>query len=295
MSSQIPTSFVEQYKNTVLTLVQQKGSRFRGAVITDSSVYGKKTFVEQIGTTEAMKRTTRHADSPLVDSPHLRRSLTLTDYEWGDMIDDSDRVRLIIDPTDAYAQNAAWAMSRAMDDEVITAMTGSAWTGITGTDETSLPAGQKIAVTVGNGGSGDVGLNIDKLRAAREVLGANEVDPDEELFCALSAKQTSDLLATTEVGSYDYNSVKALVRGEIDSFMGFKFISSERLGTDSNSDRQVVCWAKSGITLGLGKEINAQIAKRADKSFSTYIYFSMCIGATRLEEKKVVEIACDES
>ena len=96
--------------------------------------------------------------------------------------------------------------------------------------------------------------------------------------------------------------ITTLVRGDIDTFMGFKFIASERLGVlnhannnDAITDESCFCWAKSGIQLGIGADVKASIAPRADKSFSTYIYYSMCIGATRLEEKKIVEIACDPS
>lgn len=294
MSSQITTAFVEQYKSNVLSLVQQKGSRLREAVMVDSAVVGNKKFTEQVGTTEAQLRTSRHSDSPLVNTPHLRRSLTLNDYEWGDLIDQADRVRLLIDPTDAYAMNAAWAMGRAMDDEIITAALGTAQTGVSGGTATVLPAGQKVAVTVQDGaGSGDAGMNIAKLREARKILSANEVSPDEQLFCAINAQMLQNLLSSTEVGSFDFNSVRALVNGEIDTFLGFKFIHTERLTTDGNSDQQAICWAKSGIELGVGADVKASIAARADKSFSTYVYYSMSIGATRLEEEKVVEIACD--
>lgn len=294
MSSQITTAFVEQYKSNVLSLVQQKGSRLRDSVMVDSAIVGNKKFTEQVGTTEAQLRTSRHSDSPLVNTPHLRRSLTLNDYEWGDLIDQADRVRLLIDPTDAYAMNAAWAMGRAMDDEIITAALGTAQTGVSGGTPTVLPAGQKIAVTVQDGaGSGDAGMNIAKLREARKVLSANEVSPDEQLFCAINAQMLQNLLSSTEVGSFDFNSVRALVNGEIDTFLGFKFIHTERLTTDANSDQQAICWAKSGIELGVGADVKASIAARADKSFSTYVYYSMSIGATRLEEEKVVEIACD--
>jgi len=296
MSSQITTAFVEQYKSNVMNLVQQKGSRLRGCVMVDSSVNGKKKFTEQVGTTEAQKRTSRHSDSPLVNTPHLRRSLTLDDYEWGDLIDQADKVRLLIDPTSSYAQNAAWAMGRAMDDVIFDALHGTAYTGVSGSDESPLPAGQKIAVTVQDGtGTSDAGLNTAKLRAARKVLLSNEVSQDEELFCAVNAQMVDNLLQTTEVGSYDYNSVKALVRGEIDTWMGFKFIHSERVNTliSGGTDQACMVWAKSGLELGIGSDVKSSIAPRADKSFSTYVYYSMCLGATRLEEEKVVEIACD--
>ena len=286
MSNQITTAFVEQYKNNVMDLVQQKGSRLRSAVMSES-VVGKKKFVEQVGTTEAQIRTSRHADSPLVNTPHLRRSLTLEDYEWGDLIDNSDRVRLLIDPQDAYARNAAYAMGRAMDDVIISAMLGSSNTGISGGTATALPAGQKIA-------HGSTGLTIEKLITARKIFNSNDLDTDEELYMAVNAAMLEDLLLETEVQSADYNTVKALVRGEIDTFLGFKFIHTERLGTDATPNRQCIAWAKSGVQLGIGADIKASIAPRADKSFSTYVYYSMCLGATRLEEEKVVEIAVVE-
>ena len=300
MSNQITTAFVEQYKNNVMDLVQQKGSRLRSAVMNDT-VQGKKKFYEQVGTTNAQLRTSRHADSPLVNTPHLRRSMTLEDYEWGDLIDNSDRVRLLIDPQDAYARNAAWAMGRAMDDVIISAVKGTAYTGVSGGTSVAWTAQTDQMVDVDFGVTADAhkSLSISKLIQAKEILLGNEVGTDEELFCVVNAQMLGSLLGQTEIQSADYNSVKALVRGEVDTFLGFKFIHSERGGLSTNTEGDTVatdqacwCWAKSGVQLGIGQDVKASIAPRADKSFSTYIYYSMCLGATRLEEKKVVEIAC---
>ena len=280
MSSQITTAFVEQYKSNVMDLVQQKGSRLRNSVMVDT-VVGKKKFYEQVGTTNAQLRTSRHADSPLVNTPHLRRSMTLEDYEWGDLIDNADRVRLLIDPTDAYARNAAWAMGRAMDDVIIAAVSGTSYTGVSGgtsvlwsaQDGTSGTTDQHVDVDVGVD-TDHTGLNIQKLIEAREILSTNEVDGDEELFCVVNAQMMGSLLNQTQVTSADYNSVKALVRGELDTFLGFKFIHSERGGLSANTSGNTVatdqacwCWAKSGIQLGIGADIKASIAPRADKSF----------------------------
>ena len=287
MSSQITTAEVEQYQSNVLDIVQQRGSRLRGAVMVDSDVNGKRKFTDQVGTTEAIKRTSRHGDSPLVNTPHLRRALTLVDYEWGDLIDDADKIRLLIDPESAYARNAAWAMGRAMDDEIISAALGTAYTGVDGTTPVVLPAGQKVAAN-------SAGLTIAKLRSTKELMDESEVSEDEEKFIACSAKQITDLLESTEVTSSDFNSVKALVQGEVDTFMGFKFIRSERLNTDGNGDRQCIAWAKSGLELGVGADVVTEIAPRPDKSFSMYVYLSMAVGATRLEEEKIVEIAAVE-
>ena len=286
MSVQITTAFVEQYKSNVFHLAQQKGSKLRDAVRTESIV-GKSHFFERIGSTAAVKRTSRHADTPRVDTPHSRRKVTMDDYDWADLIDDSDKVRLLISPQSEYAKAGAYAMGRTMDDVIIAAATGNAFGGVSGGSTIALPAGQKIA-------HGSTGLTIAKLISAKEKLDAANVDPDEARVLVCSAKQISDLLGTTQITSADFNSVKALVQGYIDTFMGFKFIRSERLGTDSNGNRQVLAFTNTSMGLALGKDIQTKISERADKNYSTQVYLCMTIGATRVEDEKVIEIACTE-
>jgi hypothetical protein len=287
MSDQITTAFAQQYSSNVFDLVQQKGSRLRSAMLVETQT-GKSAFYDQIGATEAQPRTSRHADTPITDTPHSRRMVTLVDYEVADLIDNQDRVRTLIDPSNPYAQSMAWALGRKMDDSIITAALGTAYTGEDGTATVAFPAGQKVAAAT-------AGLTIAKLRSAREILNGNDVDPDEELYCAITSKQLSDLLAATEVTSSDFNTVKALVQGEVDTFLGFKFIRSERLTKDGNGDRQIICWAKTGMLLALGKDLSGKITERADTSYATQVYACMSIGATRLEEEKVVEVACVEA
>jgi len=286
MSVQITTAFVEQYKSNVFHLAQQKGSKLRDAVRTESIV-GKSHFFERIGSTAAVKRTSRHADTPRVDTPHSRRKVTMDDYDWADLIDDSDKVRLLISPQSEYAKAGAYAMGRTMDDVIIAAATGNAFGGVSGGSTIALPAGQKIA-------HGSTGLTIAKLISAKEKLDAANVDPDEARTIVCSAKQISDLLGTTQITSADFNSVKALVQGDIDTFMGFKFIRSERLGTDANGNRQVLAFTNTSMGLALGKDIQTKISERADKNYSTQVYLCMTIGATRVEDEKVIEIACTE-
>ena len=76
--------------------------------------------------------------------------------------------------------------------------------------------------------------------------------------------------------------------------MGFEFITSTRLNTDSSSYRQVCAWAEDGVTLGMGKDLMTEITKRSDKSYSTQVYVCAQFGATRMEEEKVVQILCSE-
>ena len=179
-------------------------------------------------------------------------------------------------------------MGRAMDDEIIAAALGTAQTGKDGSTSTALPSGQKIA-------HGSAGLTVAKLLSAKETLDAASVDPSIPRTIVVSPKQVSDLLNTTEVKSSDFNTVKALAQGEINSFMGFNFITSNRLTQDSDSNRQVICFAQDGVKMAVGKEPMAKIDERADKSYATQVYYCQTLGATRMEEVKVVEIACTES
>ena len=295
MSDQITVNMVEQYKANVTLLTQQKGSRLRGTVST-MQFTGKTAFVEQFGATAAIRRTSRHGDSPLIATPSARRALSPADYEWGDLIDKADQIRLLIDPTSPYALNAAMAMGRAIDDEIIRAVSDdSSKTGVDGTTNTALPAAQSIAVDyVESGADTNSNLTVGKLRRARDQFGINDVDMDETLHLVVSQSQITSLLRDDEVTSADFNTVRALVNGEINTYMGFQFHRTQRLALETNN-RVCIAYPASGIMLGIGQDITARITERADKSFSTYVYYSMSIGATRLEEVKVVEIRCDET
>ena len=291
MSSQITTSFVEQYSSNVAMLSQQMGSKLRSSVDVEQ-ITGKNAFFDQVGVTAAQLRTSRHGDTPQIDTPHSRRRLSLADYEWADLVDDVDKVRMLVDPTSSYARAAAAAMNRALDDVVITAFNASANTGVAGGTSTALPSGQKTATS-----DQSDGLTIAKLLAAKKILDDNDVDPSLKRFIVCGPQQISDLLGTTQVTSSDYNVVRALATGAVSSYLGFEFIMSTRLNKDATytSDRLVFAYTEDAIKLGIGKDISAKISERADKSYSTQVYYCMALGAVRMEEEKVVQIPCHEA
>ena len=286
MSNQITTAFSQQFGTTVALLSQQRGSIFRNAV-RNESVVGEKAFFDQVSSVSAVKRTTRHSDTPLIEVPHSRRQVVMYTYEFADLIDDADQVATIVDPTSAYAQSAASAMNRAVDDEIIAAATGTAKTGKGGSTSTDLASSHIIA-------HGSAGLTVAKLLSAKEQLDLADVDPSIPRHIAVAPQQVKDLLNTTEVKSSDYNTVKALARGELNSFLGFTFHMSNRLALDSTT-RTCFAWAQDGILLAVGQDAKSRIEERSDKSFSTQVYYSQTVGATRMEEDKVVSILCTES
>jgi|TARA_R110002153_G_scaffold140238_1_gene291227 hypothetical protein len=283
MSTNITTAFVQQYSANIQMLSQQMGSLLRDKVRLES-VVGKNAFFDQVGKVTAQLKTSRHSDTPQIDTPHARRRVSLADYEFADLIDQQDKVRLLIDPTSSYAQAAAMSMGRAMDDVIISAALGTAFTGETGSTSTSPQT--KIS-------HGSSGLTIAKLLSVKEKFDLADVDPSIKRYIMVSPNQIGDLLGTTQVTSSDFNTVKALAQGEVNSFLGFEFIVSNRLAVAS-SVRSCIAYAEDGLLLGVGKDVSARIDERADKSYATQVYYCMSIGATRMEESKVIEVECSE-
>lgn len=277
MSNQITTAMVEQYKSNVLMLAQQKGSKLRGTVRSEM-VTGKNAYFERIGAVDMVDATSRHDDTPQIDTPHSRRRVSLTTSRFADLIDNADKVRTLIDPTSPYAMNAAWAAGRKMDAVIVAALAGNAYAGVAGATTVALPSAQKVAAA-------SAGLTVAKLISAKEILLAADVDP-EMLTCAINPAGLTDLLSTTQVTSADYNSVKALVQGAIDTFMGFKFVVSTQV-----TALKAYCYAKNAAVLAVGSEPVVRISERADKNYSTQVFVEMDIGATRVEDEGVVEIS----
>lgn len=298
MSTEITTAFVNEYEANIDLLLQQEGSLMDGAVRRESQS-SEYDYFDRIGSTAAKKKTVRHGDTPLMNTPHDRRQVALEDYEWADLIDRQDRIRMLNQPDSAYALNAAYALGRSKDDEILTAVFGTAKAGKAGGTSVTFPSAQQVAVNYVEAGSAvNSGLTVGKLRRARTILRSGQVQKREKLYIAVTAQQMQDLLRTTEVTSIDFNGVRALVNGEITNFMGFEFVEIERLNVDGSSYRRVPVWAQSGLLLSSGEGdmgIMGRISERDDKSYATQVYASGSFGSTRMEEGKVVEILCDES
>lgn len=295
MSLQIDLAMVNAYKANVSLLVQQKGSRLRNAVRVESQ-NAEFEFYDRIGATEAQEITGRHQDTPLMSTPHDRRRVSLRDFDWADLIDRQDKLRMLLDPTGPYAQNAVFAMGRKMDDLIIESAFGTSHSGKTGATSVTFPAANQVAVNyVESGGAANSNLTIGKLRRTKEIFDAYDNDPDEQRFMTVTANSLHSLLRNTEVTSADYNTVKALVEGKVDTFMGFNFIRTQRLSTDGSGYRRHIAWIKSGLLLAVSQEPSVDVGPRRDKRNSVQVYVTLGIGATRMEEEKVVEVKVDES
>ncbi len=290
MSFEITTAMVQQYKSGIEILYQQTRSKLRDAVRVEP-VQGRDAFFDQVEAVEAQSKTTRHGDLEIVSTPHRRRRVTTSDKYVADYIDAEDLARILNNPTGAYASNFVAALNRATDREIITAAVGPAYTGERGDVVTPFDSNMTVAVNVGS--SQTTGLNLEKLLAAKEMLDANDVS-DEERYLIIGPKQLGELLNNTKVTSSDYNTVKALVQGEVNSFLGFTFIKSTLLSKDSNGYRECLFWQKNAMLLGVTRDIGASIDPIPQKGQSLLIQAWISVGASRMSEKGVGRILCVE-
>jgi hypothetical protein len=282
MANTISSAFVEQFKANVYQLSQQRGSRF-GDKVRVEDLTGNVHNFERMGSVTAQTKASRHADTPILDAPHSRRRVTPADWEWGDLVDREDKLRVIISPESEYAIAGANALGRAKDDLIIASFKANATDGAGGS--VAFPGGQTVAV-------GSTGLVLDKALAGIELLNKAEVD-DMDRTLAYGSSQLTDILGEAEFTSGDYNTVRTLMAGQIATFLGVTWVRSERLPL-ATTTRSAMLWQKQAIGLAINADMFARIAERPDKSFAYQVYCSMTMGSTRIEEAGVVEILCAE-
>lgn len=297
--TQVPEHYVTEFDKNWSHLVQQRMSRLRERVTIDK-VHGREKSYNQLGVADFQPVTVRAGETRITDTPTARRWLRPYPHDKADLLDEQDAEYLgdIIVPTSPLMMNHDMAYGRLLDATIISAALGTAYTGETGTTGVPLPNTQEIAVNyVASGSNANSGLTVEKLIQAKYLFDVADVPEEDPKFVAVSAKQLQDLLNQTKVTSADYNTVRALVSGEVNSFLGFTFVrvSKDFFPYNAGTDvRTIAAWSKSGLTLSDGGK-KGHIDVRADKSHAIQIRSVASVGATRNEEQKVVAILCDES
>ncbi len=293
MASTIPTHYISKFTTGIRILQQQMTSRFRGAVDVDMQpvVEGKRTSYDQVDATSMVPITDRHGKTQVTDDVHLRRWVTYSPAEKASMIDRADMRRILNNPRNSYVKGATYAGNRYSDDKVVAAFFATAVSGEEAGGTEAFPTGTHRVATVSGG------LCIPQLQDAREILEEYENEEDDgefQWFIACQAKQRKNLMSKTEVQSIDYNTVRALYNGQINTFLGLTFLKSQRLGYTS-PDRLVPVWVKSCIKLAFSQDIRTFMDIMPERRHSVQIRTEIDVGSTRMDEKGVVQILANES
>lgn len=287
MSNLITEAFVQQYRSNVTFLYQREGSLLRG-LVREEPVSAKYHYFERLGETTAVKKTVRHGATPQVNSQHSRRRAEMYDYEWADLIDKQDQVRILIQPISSYAMNAAMAMGRAYDDELISAFDAAAVEGETGSTTTAFPTGTQQIV------NGSVGMTVQKLKDAK-LLFDNANVPQGDRWLVWSPEASMDLMDDPQVTSSDFNIVQALVTGSLNGpYVGFRYVMHTGLTVASNI-RKNFAFHRNTMAMGVGMDFTARIDELPTQSYSTQVYTAGTFGGVRVQDLGVVQIDIDES
>lgn len=295
MSINLPSHYVQQYATNLQLLLQQLNSRLKDKVATGEHYGEQAAAVDQVGKIEMQEPAGRFAPIGRVDAVVDRRWVAPASYDLPQLIDTFDKLKLLLDPNSTFVQNGVAACNRRYDQTIIAAFFAAAQTGKTGTTSTSFLSANQVAVTMGAAAA--CGLNFKKIREAKRILMSYDIDfAQEQVFIGLTSKQHDDLLAEQQVISLDYNEKPVLADGKIVKILGMEVVQSELFSLDTSSYRRVPVWCKSGMHLGQWGAMETNISKREDLSGQPWqAYQKLTIGATRLDEKKVIEIKCSEA
>lgn len=280
MSNEITTSFKKEFGSSVILLAQQKMSKLRGTV-RNEMIAAEEAFFDQVGKQNVSTILNRHQDTQYTNTPHRRRRVAAVPRAAADLIDKADQVRTLNDVENAYTRSFGAALGREIDQVILDAIEADALTGKDGTTTVAFDSNMEVGLDVGGVGSM---LNTDKLRRASRLLNANDVE-EEDRYIVMHPLQLEAMLGETETTSADFNTVKALVNGQINSFLGFTFIHTSLCPQD-----KVYFYHRDGMLLAIAQEPTIRIDELPGKNYSTQVYASLDIGATRMEEARVGRI-----
>ena len=282
--------YAQAYAQNIMQLAQSKYSKLMPIVYIKPNVKAKTFFQDQIGKWSMSTKGGRNVQTPNNDPNLGRRRGTMVDYHDNRMLDRGDELRMISDPRSAYTIAAAQSLGRQIDVVIANKILATANTGETGSGTITLGTTAITAhvnPTLGLTGT-PATLTFARVRAAKRALDLEDVEAEDRFF-VVSPQGMDALLNTTQATSSDYAAVKALVRGDIDTWMGFKWIVSTNLST-SGTITSCFAMQRYALSFAMGSEPLVRTDERTDLSYSWQVYYELNIGAVRLEEARVVQV-----
>ena len=299
---QIPDHYQVKYTGKWGGLLQQQTSRLEKYTTVERGLDGKVVFFDQFGLLDFDEKTERMGKTLLDEAPTMRRSMRPRVFTKAIGYDEFDGNQLgsLDVPVSKTIEGLRSAAGRRMDDVMIASFLGTNYVGEEGVTPVEIPDTQIVPANyVETGTAKDSNLTVAKLRAIvqkfqeNEAWGQDSENYGDKLVMAVTSSQIMSLLRETEVSSYDYNSVKALVDGKVSSFMGIEFLRTQRLPL-VNGVRTCLAWVKSKAQFGFWSDFKVKLSIRDDMDEALQIRAKFACGATRLQEEGFVKALCKE-
>ena len=280
MSVSLSNAFVTLFDAEVKQAYQGK-AQLVGAVRARRGVEGSTVKFPKVGRGVATPRIAQTDVTPL-NVGFSQVTLTLADWNAAEYSDIFSQAKVNFDERQELVQVVATAMGRRQDQMILDALAASG---------TSLTVANSI-------GGAATNMNVAKLRESKRLMDASNV-PMDNRHIILHANGLASLLSETAVTSSDFNSVKALVQGEVNTFLGFQFHTiGDRteggLAIDGSSDRTCFAFHRDAIGYGEGLGMRTEINYIAEKT-SWLVNEVFSAGAVAIDAEGVVSITCRES
>ena len=227
----------------------QNAGLLKGAVTVRNNVVGDTYKFRNMGKGLANQKSTSDLVTPM-DITHGFATATLQNWNAPEYTDMFDAQTVNFDEKQELASTIAQSLGRRCDQLVIDAM-----------DAETTYAG-----TVVEGGTN---LTTEKVIEAQVALRAQGV-PNSNLYAAINAQGLGGLLNQEEITSSDYNNVKALVNGDVDTFGGFKFVVIEDRAegglTEAANIVDSYFFSQDAVGLAIGIDIKTDVDWIADRT-----------------------------
>jgi hypothetical protein len=303
MSFQVTTAFVREYSANFEHLYQQAESMLEGTVRRETQNAEFK-FWDFIGPTSVTWDRPRAAPTSWISTPHSRRRCSLRTATWADTTDDIDVIQMLKDPTSDYVKAGVMAMHRAKDERILEGLGATAYTGKEGSVAVTLyseapsinPDGGVNAIGTDITNATGTGLTLAKIAAAGKLMDDASI-PSSDRHIVANTDQKWLLLGSTKVTNSDYNTVKALVDGKVDGYMGFTFhwLPRDRFTLNATCTTTACfdCFAyhKQSVMLASAIEIKTRISELPDFNYTVQAWAETMYGVTRLQGPGVIKMA----
>lgn len=279
MSVSLSNAFITLFDAEVKQAYQGK-AQLVGAVRARRGVEGSTVKFPKVGRGVATARVPQTDVTPL-NVGFSQVTLTLSDWNAAEYSDIFSQAKVNFDERQELVQVVAGAMGRRQDQMILDALAASG---------TSLTVSNDIGGT-------DTNMNVAKLREAKRLMDAGNV-PMDNRHIIVHANGLASLLSETAVTSSDFNTVKALVQGDINSFLGFQFhVLGDRteggLAIDGSSDRTCFAFHRDAVGYGEGIGMRTEINYIAEKT-SWLVNEVFSAGAIAIDAEGIVQLTCRE-
>ncbi len=277
MAINVSTAFVDLFDSEVKQAYQAE-SVLRGTMRTRTGVAGNTVKFPTIGKGVATLRVPQTDVTPL-NVTYGQVTATMEDYIAAEYSDIFQQSHINFDERSELVQVVSKSIARRMDQIMIDALNAA-----TGTST--------VATSIGGAGTN---MNIEKLRATAKAMNEKNV-PSEGRNLLMHASQLDALLGETEITSQDFASVKALVQGEINTFMGFNIMTigdRDENGLPKPSTRTCFAWHKDSMGYAESMAQKTEVNYVPEKtSFLVSSMFSA--GSVSIDGEGIVKISCTE-